>query len=482
MGRPAAPTLRPVIELLNRAIDALSAIVFHAVPVAGVPVQGIVLWLAVAMLFATFWLGVPQVRGFRLGWQALAGKFADPTAPGGISQFQALSTALASTVGLGNIAGVAVAVATGGPGAILWMILIGFFAMALKCAEVTLGLMFRIEREDGRVIGGPAVTLTRGLATLGLARTGRNLARVHAVFMIIGCLSLFQVNQAHAQVQAVAGPIDPLLFGIGFSLMAAVVLLGSIGWIGRVTGRLVPGMCLLYVLACLFTLILNAPAIPAAVALIAVEALNPTAAVGGALGVFVIGMRRAVYSSEAGIGTAVVAHTQARTRQPASEGMVALIEPFIDTVVICTLTGLTIVVTGLHLAELDGVTMTSAALATAIPFAPLLLAVVVLLFAYSTAVANGFYATQSFLYLSGQGRRREWFIKIAFCAQLSLGATLDFGRILDLVDSAFFLMAVPNVLGIYLLARPLRAEIARYLASMRGDRAPAPYHRAPDGS
>ncbi len=452
-----------LVETLSAGIDWLSALVFYQFELGGAPVQLIVLWLAAAMVFTTFWLGLPQIRGFRLGWQALFGRFADATAPGGISQFQALSTALASTVGLGNIAGVAVAVAMGGPGAILWMIVIGFFAMALKCAEVTLGLMYREVLPDGSVRGGPALTLTRGLSAIGLPRLGRSLAGFHAFFMILGCLSLFQVNQVHAQLEVVAGPIDPLAFGLVFATLTALVLLGSIRWIGRVTGRLVPAMCLLYVGACLIVILANIAELPAALATIAVSAFAPEAVAGGAIGVFIIGMRRAVYSSEAGIGTAVVAHVQARTRDPASEGMVALIEPFIDTVVICTLTGLTLVVTGMVASGLDGVQMTSAALGTVIGPAPQLLAVVVFLFAYSTAVANGFYATQAFQHLAGHGRRRELGIKIFFCAQLALGALLDFGQILDLVDSAFFLMAVPNVIAIYLLARPLRAEINRYL-------------------
>ena len=459
-----------MIQFLSDAIDLLTRLVFFEFSLLGVPVQMIVLWLAFAMLFSTFWLGLPQIRGFRLGWQALAGRFADPTAPGGISQFQALSTALASTVGLGNIAGVAVAVATGGPGAILWMIIIGFFAMALKCAEVTLGLMYREELPDGRVRGGPAITLTRGLAALGRPRTGRSLAGVHAVFMILGCLSLFQVNQAHAQMQAVTSMnVDALWFGLVFAGLAAVVLLGSVSWLGRVTGKLVPAMCILYVGACLITIGFNIAALPEALRLIFEKAFAPDAAIGGALGVFIIGMRRAVYSSEAGIGTAVVAHVQARTRNPASEGMVALIEPFIDTVVICTLTGLTIIVTGMHLSGLDGVTMTSAALGTAIPFAPILLAGIVLLFAYSTAVANGFYCTQAFHFLAGDGPKRDLAFKLFFCAQLSLGALLDFGKVLDLVDSAFFLMAVPNVIAIYMLAKPLRSEINSYLIRMMKD-------------
>jgi len=457
-----------VIATLASLIDALAAAVFASVRVAGVEIQLIVLWLAAAMVFATVWLGVPQVRGFGLGWRALAGRFRDPAAPGGISQVEALATALASTVGLGNIAGVAVAVALGGPGAILWMLVIGVFAMALKCAEVTLGLMYREQLPFGAVRGGPAVTLERGLAARGLGPLGQVLGKAHAFFMIFGCLSLVQVNQAHVQVAAVTGIEAPLAFGVGFALLCALVLLGSVSWIGRVTGRLVPAMCLLYVGACLVVLAGHVEAIPGALLLIVRDALAPQAAAGGILGVFVIGMRRAVYSSEAGIGTAVVAHAQARTREPASEGMVALIEPFIDTVVICTLTGLTLVVTGMWAdRSLEGVAMTSAALETVIPFAPQLLALVVFLFAYSTALGNGFYATQAFQHLAGHGRRRALAFKLVFCAQLSLGAALDLGRLFDLVDSAFFLMALPNVIGLYLLAGPLRRETEGYFARQR---------------
>lgn len=454
----------PLVEIAGAAIEGLAAVVFFAIPVAGVPVQLIVLWLAAGMVFTTFWLGVPQLRGFALGWGALFGKRQDASAPGGVSQFEALSTALASTVGLGNIAGVAVAVATGGPGAIFWMVIIGFFAMALKCAEVTLGLMFRDELAGGRVVGGPATTLMRGLASIGLPRLGRRLARLHAVFMIVGCMSLFQVNQAEVQAAAAFGFEAPALFGLGFAVLIALVLLGSIGWIGRVTGRLVPAMCLLYVAACLAVIGANLEALPAALAKIVAQAFDPVAVAGGAVGVFIIGMRRAVYSSEAGIGTAVVAHVQARTREPASEGMVALIEPFVDTVVICTLSGLTLVVTGMYMEDLTGVAMTSAALATVIPGAPVVLAVVVFLFAYSTVLANGFYAAEAFQFLTRHSRWHELGFKAAYCAALPLGALLEPGQILDMVDSAFFLMAVPNVIGIYLLAGPLRREVNGFLA------------------
>lgn len=456
------------MSFLDRAIDQLSAAVFFAVPVAGVDVQIIVLWLVVAMLFATIWLGLPQLRGFTEAWHVLRGRYYDPDAPGEVTQFAALATALSGTVGLGNIAGVAVAVSTGGPGAVFWMLVIGFFAMALKCAEVTLGLMYREELPDGRVRGGPFVTLTRGLAAIGRPRLGRVLGHLYAFLLLGGALSLFQVNQSFAQVSAATGFDNRLAFGLVFAGLTALVLLGSIRWIARTTSVLVPLMAFIYIGACLVILGTNVSAIPGAVGLIVTEAFSAQSVFGGILGAFVAGMRRAVYSSEAGVGTAVIAHAQAKTRYPASEGLVALLEPFIDTVVICTLTGLTVIVAGTWNPDtnggLEGVAITSAAFATIAPWFPLVLALAVFLFAYSTVIANGFYGAEGFQHLLGRGRWQAPAWKVAFCMLLPLGAILDLGKIVDFVDSVYFLMAIPNIIGIYLLAGPLRAELNGYLS------------------
>jgi AGCS family alanine or glycine:cation symporter len=455
-------------DSLQSAISTLSSLVFFAVPVGGVKIQLIVLWLAVAMLFATLWLGFPQWRGFREGWHIVRGRYHDPSAPGEVSQFAALATALSGTVGLGNIAGVAVAVSTGGPGAVFWMFVIGLFAMALKCAEVTLGLMYRDVLPGGAVRGGPFVTLTNGLAAIGRPRLGRSLGTAYAFFLLGGSLSLFQVNQSYAQVAAVSGFTNSALFGIGFAVLTALVVLGSVRWIARTTSVLVPLMAATYIGGCLVILAGNAAAIPAAVASIVGEAFNTQSAFGGILGAFVVGMRRAVYSSEAGVGTAVIAHAQAKTREPASEGLVALLEPFIDTVVICTLTGLTVVVAGnwnpATNGGLEGVAITSSAFATIAPWFPAVLAVAVFLFAYSTVIANGFYGAEGFQHLFGRGRVQELGWKIGFCCILPLGAILNVSTIVDFVDSVYFLMAIPNIIGLYLLAGPLRSEMNRYLA------------------
>ena len=452
-------------------IGQLTALVFSVVAIGGVEIQLIVLWLVVSMLFATVWLRLPQLRGFAEAWRVVRGRRQDPDAPGEVSQFAALSTALSGTVGLGNIAGVAVAVTVGGPGAVFWMLVIGLFAMSLKCAEVTLGLMYRDVLPGGRVRGGAFVTLRNGLAAVGRPRLGRSLGAAHAVLLSSSSLISFQVNQSYAQVSSVADGLDPLLYGIVFALAVALVLLGSIRWIARATSLLVPAMAVIYIGGCLIVLSANADAIPTAVARILDGAFALDSVTGGLLGAFVAGMRRAVFSSEAGIGTAVIAHSHARTREPVSEGLVALIEPFIDTVLICTLTGLTIVVAGTWDSAtnggLEGVQITSAAFATVAPGFPVVLAVAVLLFAYSTVISYGFYGGEGFQFLFGHGRWQSLTWKISYCLLLPLSAVLDLGSVVDLIDSLYFLMAIPNILGIYLLAGPLRTEFDAYMSRLK---------------
>ncbi|MGL6042345.1 MAG: alanine/glycine:cation symporter family protein [Sandaracinobacteroides sp.] len=459
------------IETIEAGIDLFSNLVFYTVPLGGVEVQLIVVWLALAMVLFTFWLGVPQISGFSESWRILRGRYFDSSAPGAVTQFQALATALSGTIGLGNIAGIGVALTIGGPGAIFWMFIIGIFAMALKCAEVTLGLMFREVTPDGRVHGGAWITLERGLASIGRPRLGRSLGLFHAFLMIGGSLSLFQVNQAYPPVAEQLGFDNRLVFGLVFAALVALVLLGSIRWIARATSVLVPAMSLIFMGGCLAILFLNPERVPGAIALIVGEAFNPQSAFGGIIGAFVTGMRRAVYSCEAGLGTAVAAHAQAKTRHPASEGLVALIEPFLDTVVMCTITGIAFVVAGTWNPAtnggLEGVEVATAAFATITPWFPALLAIAVFLFAYATVVANGFYAAEACQHLVGHGPKRELAIKIAFCCILPLGVILELGKIVDFVDSIFFLMAVPNVIGLYLLAKPLRAEMDSYMASRR---------------
>jgi AGCS family alanine or glycine:cation symporter len=457
---------------ISQAIDWLSAKVFAKISLFGVEVEGIVLWLVIPMILFSFYLGLPQIRGFRQGLKVARGHFHEPAAPGEVTQFAALATAVSGTVGLGNIAGVAVAVSTGGPGAVFWMCIIGFFAMCMKCAEVTLGLKFREIRSDGTVSGGPFWTLSRGLASIGLPKTGRLLGLFYAFLMLGGCLSLFQVNQSFLQIGTMAGITENdtarWIYGIFFALAVGAVLIGSIKWIARVTSVLVPFMCGLYILGCLAVILTNIDQLPNAVSHIVHGAFSPDGVAGGALGVFVIGMRRAIYSSEAGIGTAVIAHSAAKTREPASEGLVALLEPFLDTIVICTLSGLTLVIAGTwNQPGLQGVQITSAAFASVAGWFPYVLALAVFLFGYSTVIANGYYGVQAWAYLFGPQKWKENLFKILFCCILPLGAVLNVTKIVDFVDSVYFLMAIPNIIGLYLLAPVVRKEISSYFARIK---------------
>lgn len=455
------------IDTLSVAIDALSAAVFVKLPFFDSEIEAIVLWLAVPMLFYTLWLGVPQLRVLPLALRVVRGHFHDPSAPGSMSQFAALSTALSGTIGLGNIAGVAIAIALGGPGAAFWQFVIGIFAMALKCAEVTLGLKYRVIETDGTVRGGPMYVLRDGLARRGWPRLGLALGLAYALFALGGALPLIQTNQSFAQVRGVTGFDDGFLYGVLMALAVGVVVIGGVGWLGRVTSRLVPLMSAIYMGATLVVLILFWRDLDDALALILREAWAAESVFGGAVGAFVVGMRRAVFSCEAGVGSAVMAHAAAKTREPASEGLVALLEPLFDTVIMCSMTALMIVVTGVWDDGPKDIALASNAFATVIDWFPYVLAVAVVLFAYATLIAWGYYGLQAWGFIVGHSPIKDWTYKLIYTVSLPLGSVLDVTRVIGLVDSVFFLMAVPNVIALYVFAGEIRREVNGYIARMR---------------
>lgn len=463
-----------LVETLERWVAALSSGVFARVTLLGVEIEAVVLLLAAAMLFFTFWLGLPQFRGIHIGFLLLGKKHDDPTAPGAVSQFQALSTALSGTIGLGNIAGVAIAIALGGPGAAFWMFVIGFFAMALKCAEVTLGLKYREITPDGEVRGGPMYVLKNGLAQRGWPKSGKRLGVLYSIFALGGALPLIQVNQSFSQIAGVAAfdanPTTGLIYGILLGILIGVVIIGGVKSIAKVTGRIVPLMCGLYIAAMFVILAVNASAVPAAFATILDMAFEPGAVEGGIIGVFVVGMRRAVFSSEAGVGTAVIAHSAAKTHHPASEGMVALLEPMLDTMIVCMATALVIVVTGVWDDGYGDIAMTSAAFGSVISWFPYVLLVAVVLFAYSTLLAWGYYFMTAWGFLFGHSKRSEWTMKILYCAMMPLGSILAPAVVVDLIDSLFFLMVLPNVAGLVLLAPVVRREVREFLSGVKTGR------------
>lgn len=481
-------------DAVNTVFDPLarhvSDVVFAKVSVFGHPFPWIVAWLVLAGVVFTAYFGFVQFRRFRTAVRLVRGDYSDPTHPGEVHHFQALATAVSGTVGLGNIAGVAVAVTVGGPGATFWMIVAGVFGMATKFVECTLGVRYRVVHADGSVSGGPMYYLTQGLAERGLPRLGKVLAVLSAATMVFFALfggNMFQSNQSYAQLVTVtggsggwlAGPAGALVFGVVLAALVGMVLLGGIRSIARLTSRLVPLMAGLYLLACLIVLVANIGAVPGAVSSIVEGAFSPKGVAGGALGVLAVGFQRAAFSNEAGLGSAPIAHSTVKTNHPATEGLVALLEPFIDTVVVCTATALTIVVASTPSWERaraavaageespGGVTLTSDAFASVMPWFPHVLTVAVLLFAFSTIITWSYYGLKGWTFLFGHGRTSEWAYKALFTLTVVLGSLLTLGAVLDLADALVFCLAVFNIVGLYFLAPVVRRELSSFLAYLR---------------
>ncbi|MBV1900856.1 MAG: alanine:cation symporter family protein, partial [Kordiimonadaceae bacterium] len=459
-------------------IDALDAFVFNSIAVGGIDVKWIVAFIALPMIFLTVYFNFINLSSFKRAWRVIRGDYQDKNAPGEVTQFQALSTALSGTVGLGNIAGVAVAISVGGPGATFWMILIGFFAMSLKFAECTLGVKYRDIHEDGTVSGGPMYYLERGLAAKGWSKFGKILAWSYALLAVPTLLQVAQVNQSFEAISAVTGVHSETAkwgFGLFMALLTAIVIIGGIKSIGTVTAKLVPTMAGIYMLGALVIIIGNITAVPAAFVTIFTAAFSMKAGIGGFIGVIILSMQRAVYSTEAGLGSATMAHAAAKTNEPVSEGMVALMEPFIDTVVISTMTALVIVISGVYVGStgVTGISLTSSAFGSVISWFPWVLAVAAFLFAYSTIISWGYYSGKVWEFVFGGTKTSMTLFKLIFCITLIPGAAIPLETVYKLMDSMFFLMAVPNVIGIYLLAPELKRDLKSYLARLKnGDIAP----------
>ena len=456
---------------------AMSEFVFYSVPVGGAQLQLIVLWLIAGAVFFTFYFRFINIRGFAHAIRIVTGKLdKDPRGPGEVSHFQALTTAVSGTVGVGNIVHVAVAISIGGPGATFWLIVAGFLGMASKFVECTLGVKYRQENADASVSGGPMFYLDRGLRERRLPRLGKVMAWYYAICIIIGCLGagcMFQANQAYVQFVNVTGGDSSFLaergwlFGLVLAVLVALVIVGGIRSIARVTASLVPFMALLYVSTALVVIGANYAEIPGALGAIVTQAFTPEGATGGFFAVLILGFRRAAFSNEAGIGSSSIAHAAVKTGEPLTQGFVAMLEPFIDTVVICTITALVITVTVYDPALLtdggmSGVELTSSAFASVIPWFPYPLAVVIMLFAYSTMISWSYYGLEGCIYLFGNRRGARLTFNGVFCAFVIVGCTTQLDAVLDFSDAMIFAMALANVLGLYLLAPLVRRDLDAY--------------------
>lgn len=459
--------------------DTLAAVVFFSIPIGEAEIPIIVAWLVAAGVYFTIYLRGLNLRGVPEALRIVTGRRTTPDDTGEITAWAALSTAVSGTVGIGNIGGVAVAISLGGPGATFWLIVAGLLGMATKCAECVLGVHYRHVSDDDTVSGGPMYYLRAGFAERGWHGLGRALGGFYAATIVFGCFgigNMFQSNQAYEQmVTASGGTSSPLAghsvaFGLVLAASVALVILGGIRSIARVTTRLVPLMAGMYCLGCLVVITMNAEQLPSAVASIFSGALTPHGVGGGMLGVMMLGFQRAAFSNEAGLGSAAIAHSAVRTHHPATEGFVALLEPFIDTVIICTMTALVILTTiyepGLSEAGVQGVALTSAAFESTLAWSPPFVAIAALLFAYSTMIAWSYYGLKGWTYLVGEGRKKENFFKLVYCAFVVVGCTIDLDAVLKLSDALIFVVAFPNILGLYLLAPKIRAILDDYTASV----------------
>jgi AGCS family alanine or glycine:cation symporter len=460
---------------LRPLADALSGAVFYAVPIFGTELPLVVLWLVAAAVFCTVYFRFVCVTGFTQAIRLLWSESESSPGPGEVSHFQALATAVSGTVGIGNIGGVAVAISVGGPGAAFWMLVAGVLGMSSKLAECTLGVKYRSEHPDGRVSGGPMYYLERGLAARGWPRLGRAIGRFYAAGIVVGCLgigNMFQSNQAYVQLVGVTGGEASWfaergwLVGLALATFVGVVIVGGIRSIARVTEKIVPFMAVLYLASALVMLVMNGEAIPFALSAIAQGAFTAEGAAGGALGAMIVGFQRAVFSNEAGIGSATVAHAAVRTEYPATEGYVALLEPFIDTVVICSASALVVVTTFYYdpnFADgLDGIAITSAAFERNVSWSPYPLALAAALFALSTMISWSYYGLKGFTYLTGESERAERGFMLVFCVFVALGCTIRLDSVLDFSDALVFVICIPNIIGLYWLAPDVREELARY--------------------
>jgi len=429
----------------------------------------VVLWLILGATFFTLRFQFVNFRGFRHAIDCVRGRYTGSDEPGEISHFQALSAALSATVGLGNIAGVAFAVGIGGPGAVFWMVLAGFLGMSSKFAECTLGQKYKVIRADGHVSGGPMHYLKDGLAEIGLPRLGSVLAPIFAVMCIGGSFgggNMYQSNQAYAQVASVFPFLDHTLGAIGFGLLLVIlvglVIVGGIRRIGEVASAVVPLMCSVYVGCGAWILLVHAGSILPGLGTIVTSAFSWQAGAGGLVGVLVQGFRRAAFSNEAGCGSAPIAHSAARTAEPVREGMVALLEPFVDTIVVCTMTGLVIVVTGAY-ADPEagqGITMTSTAFASVFSWFPIVLSFTATLFAFSTMISWSYYGEQCWAHLFGV--RSILVYQGVFLLFTWGGAVFQATAVVNFGDMMILGMAFPNLVGVMLLSGKLRRDLDVY--------------------
>ena len=454
-------------------------LIFKSVPVGEANFPIIVGWLLLAAMVFTVYFGFVQFKRVGMAIDIIKGKYTDPKSKedGEVSHFQALTTALSGTVGLGNIAGVGAALAIGGPGATFWMILCGLLGMASKFCECTLGVKYRTILPSGVVSGGPMYYLSQGLSERGLGGLGKVLAIGFALMCILGSLgggNMFQANQAHAMLTyAFDIPSEyGVITGLVLAALVFSVIVGGMPSIASVTEKVVPWMAALYIGMAVIVIGSNLDQVGPAFSAIFTGAFTGEGVVGGFIGALIQGLKRATFSNEAGVGSAAIAHSAVKTKEPITEGLVSLLEPFVDTVIICTMTALVITIAGLNTGPFDGsgltgVTLTAASFTETAGFFKYTLALAVIMFAFSTMISWSYYGLKAWTYLFGEGKATELVFKVMFCVFVVIGATIQFGAVIDFSDAAIFAMSIFNILGLYFLMPVVKKELQSFVARVK---------------
>ena len=458
----------PIVEIMALIIfwDPIAALGFDL----GSNVPIVVIWLIFGALFFTFKMNFINIRGFKHAIDLVKGKYDDPKDEGEVSHFQALATALSATVGLGNIAGVAVAIAVGGPGATFWMIVAGLLGMSSKFVECTLGVMYRVLNDEGEVSGGPMYYLQNGLKKYGFKNLGKILAVIFAILCIGGSFgggNMFQANQAFQQIVEASGGLNSPLYNKGwlggsvFAVIVGLIIFGGIKSIGKVTEKLVPLMALVYVSSCILIIGNNFSSLPETFKLIFVGAFSLEATTGGVIGSMIAGIKRAVFSNESGIGSAPIAYAPAKSDNHLNTGFMSLLSPFIDTILVCSMTALVIIITGVYnnADGIQGVELTSQAFESVFSWFPILLAVAITLFAISTLITWSYYGLRCWTYLFGISKISDYSFKLIFLSFTIIGTSMNLGSVINFSDSMIFAMSVPNIIGLYFLSSELKKDL-----------------------
>ncbi|TCS85476.1 AGCS family alanine or glycine:cation symporter [Anseongella ginsenosidimutans] len=500
--------------------DAWEAIVFTTVPLGSLDVPIVLILLIGGGVFFTLYFSFVNIRKFPMALKVVRGKYdfvegngnenihpdkdlitrdgdipdtiKDESRQGEVSHFQALTAAVSGTVGLGNIAGVAVAIALGGPGATFWMIIAGLLGMSSKFVECTLGVKYRDVDPDGTVHGGPMYYLAKGLKEKGWTKAGKTLAILFSILCVgasFGGGNSFQANQAVAQITStfdLTGGFIKSLLGVGMAGLVAIVIIGGIKRIANWTEKIVPFMAGLYILACLIIVFAHFSYIDDAIVQIFSQAFTPLAGLGGMVGVLITGFRRAAFSNEAGMGSAPIAHSAVKTRYPASEGVVSLLEPFVDTVVICTMTALVIVLYNMEGAftygvqdefgnvilnssgeAVGGVGLTTLAFDSALPHFSYVLTIAIVLFAFSTMISWSYYGMQAWKFLFGKSKAADLTYKVLFLIFVVIGAATTLDAVVKFSDAMLLAMVFPNMIGLVILAPKVKEELNRYVKAVK---------------